>query len=264
MHNERGNTTCMGRWSMAWVTLLLGTTLAVLPGVTNADESCLVDLNKNGAIDTSDVWGVYNLHVWCAQNTTNECADYFPYYPALLEYYDLDRDFAINMNDVWVSYNAWKDKLTCADMNPATGLPWGLAGCAIDEHCLGEGETCEWCATSSCPFCDDCVPACVVSGPQVCEDAAGVDFGMCEMVLGYTVVDGQCTFLSGCGDLGYTFYNTYDKCVKNCGDIWIETNKDRYFVGDQGISELHNDGTLMSYLPGCSVFYFQADDDHAP
>jgi hypothetical protein len=45
-------------------------------------------------------------------------------------------------------------------VNPATCLPWGKAGCSEDIDCQ-TGMFCDLCGTSSCPFCDDCVPACV-------------------------------------------------------------------------------------------------------
>ena len=45
-------------------------------------------------------------------------------------------------------------------VNPATCRPWGEPGCLKDEDCR-PGWRCDPCGTSSCPFCDDCVPACV-------------------------------------------------------------------------------------------------------
>ena len=49
-------------------------------------------------------------------------------------------------------------------VNPATCRPWGEPGCKIEtggvDDCP-ENFYCDPCGTSSCPFCDDCVPACV-------------------------------------------------------------------------------------------------------
>ena len=45
-------------------------------------------------------------------------------------------------------------------VNPATCKPWGEPGCSDDKDCPS-GMRCDFCGTSSCPFCDDCVPACV-------------------------------------------------------------------------------------------------------
>ncbi len=44
-------------------------------------------------------------------------------------------------------------------VNPLTCRPWGEPGCATDLDCA-DNEDCNGCGTSSCPFCDDCVPAC--------------------------------------------------------------------------------------------------------
>ncbi len=48
-------------------------------------------------------------------------------------------------------------------VNPLTCLPWGEPGCETDRDC-DRGEECNDCATSSCPFCEDCVAACVTRG----------------------------------------------------------------------------------------------------
>lgn len=45
-------------------------------------------------------------------------------------------------------------------VNPATCLPWGMPECHATADCP-PGEYCDACGTSSCPFCDDCVSACV-------------------------------------------------------------------------------------------------------
>ncbi|MDA8142080.1 MAG: Kazal-type serine protease inhibitor [Desulfobacteraceae bacterium] len=45
-------------------------------------------------------------------------------------------------------------------VNPATCLPWGQANCKVDGDCP-QGHACVPCGTSSCPFCEDCVAACV-------------------------------------------------------------------------------------------------------
>lgn len=45
-------------------------------------------------------------------------------------------------------------------VNPLTCAPWGEPGCRTDDDCA-DGYVCDTCATSSCPFCEDCVPACI-------------------------------------------------------------------------------------------------------
>ena len=56
----------------------------------------------------------------------------------------------------------------------------------------------------------------VVADP--CSDLSNVDFGDCDMALGYGVINGQCAFISGCnfvvGDIDYTpaIYENLDSC----------------------------------------------------
>lgn len=46
-------------------------------------------------------------------------------------------------------------------VNPVTCLPWGEPGCLVDaDVSCPDGYECNPCGTSSCPFCEDCVPAC--------------------------------------------------------------------------------------------------------
>ncbi len=58
-----------------------------------------------------------------------------------------------------------------------------------------------------------------------CADVNGVDFGPCDMFMGYALVNGVCTSISGCGyiveDMDYTaaFVQTLDECNTLCADI---------------------------------------------
>lgn len=45
-------------------------------------------------------------------------------------------------------------------LNGITCKPWGEAGCETDKDCTG-GALCFECATTSCPACSDCIPACL-------------------------------------------------------------------------------------------------------
>ena len=56
-----------------------------------------------------------------------------------------------------------------------------------------------------------------------CPDLAGVDFGDCEAAIGFTLVNGECGYISGCSmiatdgtDYSDYFYNDYFLCVTSC------------------------------------------------
>jgi len=51
-----------------------------------------------------------------------------------------------------------------------------------------------------------------------CPDVSKVDFGLCEMLLGWAFSDGKCVELSGCGDKGYKMWTTQKACQKECID----------------------------------------------
>jgi len=54
-------------------------------------------------------------------------------------------------------------------------------------------------------------------GASPCTDLSGVEFGTCEMFMGWGVVDGKCTGVSGCGAMGYTFFQSEFECQSECG-----------------------------------------------
>jgi len=62
----------------------------------------------------------------------------------------------------------------------------------------------------------ECAPGCM--------DMSGLDFGACDMFLGFTWLNGTCSPLSGCGyiigniDYSPNFYTSSWECQQNCGD----------------------------------------------
>ena len=62
-----------------------------------------------------------------------------------------------------------------------------------------------------------CEQACGFEPSPSCDDIGKIDFGACEMVLGVAVVGGQCSYVSGCGAKGYTFFADMDACTTACG-----------------------------------------------
>ncbi|MFT5185041.1 MAG: hypothetical protein ACI84C_002176 [Flavobacteriales bacterium] len=59
-----------------------------------------------------------------------------------------------------------------------------------------------------------------------CTDVGGVDFGLCEMILGYAVSNGECTVISGCGTIDSTgvdyasaFFSSLGACEATCDNV---------------------------------------------
>lgn len=69
--------------------------------------------------------------------------------------------------------------------------------------CVGYGE----CSAGTCS--DQC-------GDSSCRDLAEVSFGFCEMELGWAIVNGACTLISGCDARGFTFFETLSECRTTC------------------------------------------------
>lgn len=57
---------------------------------------------------------------------------------------------------------------------------------------------------------------------EPCTDLAAVDFGFCDMVLGIGIVNGNCSYISGCGSLvggvnyANALYESMDDCLFSC------------------------------------------------
>ena len=69
--------------------------------------------------------------------------------------------------------------------------------------CIGYGT----CAGGTCGY--EC-------GNAQCRDLAGVAFGSCERLLGWAVLGGACTAMSGCGARGHTFFSSESECRASC------------------------------------------------
>ncbi len=99
-----------------------------------------------------------------------------------------------------------RDMGACFELSDCTaeGNGWNALDCTGWATCEAEGAIgggeCAW-------HCGD--PA--------CQDYAGVFFGYCEAIVGHGVVDGKCTWLSGCSDMGYDLFPTMEACMAACG-----------------------------------------------
>ena len=64
---------------------------------------------------------------------------------------------------------------------------------------------------------------CTGGEPTECFDLAGLDFGLCDMVVGVGAIGGGCTWISGCGtvagnvDYAPYFFTTMEACQAVCG-----------------------------------------------
>jgi len=63
---------------------------------------------------------------------------------------------------------------------------------------------------------------------EPCSDLLGVDFGPCDMFLGFGIVNGQCAPISGCGytiggmDYSMAIFSTVEECEEICNLIFTE------------------------------------------
>lgn len=65
--------------------------------------------------------------------------------------------------------------------------------------------------------------ACIEQAPP-CSNLSGLDFGLCQMFLGFASNGTSCSGYSGCGyiagniDYSNSFYNTLEECLSNCAE----------------------------------------------
>lgn len=89
----------------------------------------------------------------------------------------------------------------------------GVSGCGW----VVDGVNYETASYSTMQECQTCLETEPVDA-EPCTDVADVDFGLCDMYMGITIVNGQCIGVSGCGwivdDINYepAFYNSMDEC----------------------------------------------------
>ena len=74
-----------------------------------------------------------------------------------------------------------------------------------------------------------------------CEDLAGINFGPCAMVLGIGYVNGECSYVSGCGlqvdgvDYTYAIFDSMDECNEQCNTtVSCDDIEENYLVLHSG------------------------------
>lgn len=115
-------------------------------------------------------------------------------------------------------------------------LGWGvregtceaISGCRADPFQLFTSEA-------------ECLKAC--EAPE-CSDLGGVDFGPCEAVLGYGIVDGQCRVISGCDAGDERLFASQSDCIAGC-------DEGCYGDADCADGEACNAAEVCLSPPGC-------------
>lgn len=110
-------------------------------------------------------------------------------------------------------------------------------------------------------YCGACYGDCIYVD-QDCSDVFGVDFGMCDMFLGYAVFNNECSGISGCGwssneiDYSEAFFETIYECEQTCLEydsicIEIEFNYNQLFSQSNVDCEFNND--CLSLWGDCDI-----------
>jgi hypothetical protein len=97
----------------------------------------------------------------------------------------------------------------------------------------------------------------------LCVDVGNVDFGECEMAMGYAVVFGNCTFVSGCGwvvegvDYAPYFFDSFDACNTACANpLCVDENViDEQFQCDGVLAPVCGCDSV-TYMNACNAFYY--------
>lgn len=100
---------------------------------------------------------------------------------------------------------------------------------------------------------------------QFCFDTGNVDFGMCEMAMGYSYQNGSCTMTSGCGyivdniDYSPWFYDNIDDCINACNGF--QQGCVNPAVMNQALKCAPSDAPVcgcdgVTYVNSCTAFYY--------
>jgi hypothetical protein len=96
-----------------------------------------------------------------------------------------------------------------------------------------------------------------------CMDLGGIDFGECEMAMGIAFIDGECTYLSGCGwevdSVDYSIYSfeSMEACAVACGDsLCIDPDLINELIDCNGILEPVCGCDGVTYINDCVATYY--------
>jgi len=109
------------------------------------------ECGENGvAVIESGCWVCKDLQT-CGEARDDQCDDGTEPICAMIPPVCLEDEILAHQNQCYVC------------VNPATCHPWGVPGCTVDADCAAV-DACDPCGSSSCPGCEDCVPACLPHG----------------------------------------------------------------------------------------------------
>lgn len=152
------------------------------------------------------------------------------------------------------------DNLDCMDLG---SVDFGICAMAmgialINGECVGVSG-CGWIVNGvdySPYFFDDFASCQANCGQNSCLDLGTVDFGECEMFMGYAIVNESCQGVSGCGwivdnvDYSPFFYDSYEECISGCPSC----------INAMVIDPEHPISPDSAPVCGCNdVTYFNAD-----
>lgn len=103
------------------------------------------------------------------------------------------------------------------------------------------------------------------SSQQFCFDVGNIDFGLCDMAMGFAYFNGSCTMVSGCGyiidniDYSPWFYENIDDCLGACEGFQQDCINPA--VINQALKCAPSDAPVCgcdgnTYVNSCSAFYY--------
>ena len=115
-------------------------------------------------------------------------------------------------------------------------------------------------------YCGGCYGDCILS-EEDCVDFTDIDFGMCDMFLGYGWTENGCQGISGCGwdnngiDYSNFFFNSFEECDSACSDIPEDSDD-----GDIEIEGMYfnADGTKQYVLGTAGTLMIDGGEDELP
>ena len=211
---------------------------------TNLLEYASEDLEYLNGLHSNPIYGY--LRESTVSDCQDECSQYyiepeidggFGTMPIIFQNSNINLDLYMNR---FVEVDLGQE-VTCVECNAFEIQEINLSdNCQYISDCFQdpciEAEECEINIPVECipHFCGGCyadfydfegnLVDCYASSNE-CIDLSGLDFGACAMVLGIGYVNGECSYVSGCGwilnDIDYSnaFFDSMDECSSACFEI---------------------------------------------